>query len=294
MTHHLLSDAKAFDLDAYLARIDYSGPREATLDVLRALHLRHPRAIAFENLNPLLRWPVGLDTASLVQKLVHDGRGGYCFEQNLLFAHALHALGFRFYGLAARVVYKQPPDTIAPRTHMLLVVALDAGTFIADVGFGVLTLTAPLRLIHEVEQTTPHEPFRLIAAGVEYQMEARVRHAWVPLYRFTLHEAYLPDYEMASWYLCHHPGSHFTTGLVVARPLVGRRYGLRDNVLSTHYHSGMTERRILATSDALRAALEECFGLRVPEGPEVDAAFARISTARPLRRASSADHARVP
>jgi len=77
------------DCDAYFRRIGYAGPRTATLETLRALHALHPQAIAFENLNPLLGWPVPLDAPSLQRKLVHEGRGGCCFEQNLLLSHVL-------------------------------------------------------------------------------------------------------------------------------------------------------------------------------------------------------------
>lgn len=47
-----------FDLDAYLDRIGYSGPRTPTIETLQAIHALHPAAIPFENLNPLLGWPV--------------------------------------------------------------------------------------------------------------------------------------------------------------------------------------------------------------------------------------------
>src|SRR5471032_2344964 len=96
------------DLDAYFARIGYDGPRMATLETLRALHRLQPQVIAFENLDPLLGRPVRLDASSLEQKLVHGGRGGYCFEQNLLFAHALRAIGFKVTELAARVLWNVP------------------------------------------------------------------------------------------------------------------------------------------------------------------------------------------
>src|SRR6266581_4396740 len=86
------------DLDGYFRRISYTGERRATLDTLRAIHVRHPEAIAFENLNPLLKWPVRLDAPSLQQKLVRAGRGGYCFEQNLLLSHVLTGLGFKVAG----------------------------------------------------------------------------------------------------------------------------------------------------------------------------------------------------
>ena len=53
------------DLDAYFARVGYDGPRKPTLETLRALHFLQPQAIAFENLDPLLKRPVRLDPASL-------------------------------------------------------------------------------------------------------------------------------------------------------------------------------------------------------------------------------------
>src|SRR5262249_168864 len=113
------------DLDAYFRRIGYDGPRTPTLDVLRAIHARHPEAIPLENLNPFRRWPVRLDAASLEQKLVRDGRGGYCYEHNLLLGHVLSALAFRVTSLAARVLWNTPEGTIRPRSHSVLLVEID-------------------------------------------------------------------------------------------------------------------------------------------------------------------------
>ena len=59
------------DLDSYLKRIGYSGPRNATLETLRALQAKHPLAIPFENLDTLTGKPVQLDVSSLERKLVH-------------------------------------------------------------------------------------------------------------------------------------------------------------------------------------------------------------------------------
>ena len=65
-------------------------------------------------------------------------------------------------GLAARVLWNMPDGVVTPRSHMLLLIDLDDDAFVADVGFGGLTLTGPLRLQPNVEQATPHEPFRLM------------------------------------------------------------------------------------------------------------------------------------
>ena len=91
------------DLDAYFERIGHSYDRAPTLEMLQRLYALHTETIAFENLSPFLGEGVDLDASSLQEKLVSHGRGGYCYEQNLLFWHVLMELGFRARGLAARV-----------------------------------------------------------------------------------------------------------------------------------------------------------------------------------------------
>jgi N-hydroxyarylamine O-acetyltransferase len=265
------------DLEAYFHRIGYAGPGAATLETLRAVHLRHTESIAFENLNPLLRWPVRLDLPSLEQKIVREGRGGYCFEQNLLFGHALQALGFRVIGLGARVLWNMPEDVITPRSHMLLRVDVDGTRYVADAGFGVLTLTGPLRLEPDIEQMTPHEPFRLVRMGDEFLMQADMLGEWKSLYRFSLQEQFLPDYEVANWYLSTHPDSYFMTGLMAARPDPDCRYALRNNEFKVHALNGTTERRIIMNPAELRKTLEEPFRVKVPNAPEVDALLERLA-----------------
>jgi N-hydroxyarylamine O-acetyltransferase len=263
-------------LDAYLRRIGYDGPRAPMLETLRALHLRHALAIPFENLDPFLRRPVKLDLPSLEQKLVHSGRGGYCFEHNLLFKAALDALGFRVAGLAARVLWNQPDGATLPRTHMLLRVALDGQDYVADVGFGGQTLTGPIKLIAGVEQATPHEPFRLLAEGDGFLMQVSIGGEWKSLHRFDLQEQLLPDYELANWYISTHPQSRFVNNLTVAMPAADRRYALFNTEFTTHHLRGPRERRGLAGAAEIRRVLREVFGLTLPAGPELDAALDRL------------------
>jgi len=162
------------DLDAYFQRIGYSGDCSPRLTTLQAIHQRHSHMSAFENLNSLLKQPVKLDLASLQQKLIYQGRGGYCFEQNSLLRAVLLALGFQVTNLATRVLWNLPSGTIAPRSHMVLWVNIDGGPYIADVGFGGLTLTTPLALTPDIEHHTSHEPFRLIATERSYIYQAGV------------------------------------------------------------------------------------------------------------------------
>ena len=267
----------AIDLDAYFERIGYTGPRTPTLDALRGIHLRHAQAIPFENLNPFLGWPVHLDPQSLQQKLVHDGRGGYCFEQNLLLSHALQGVGFDVTGLAARVAWDAPENAVRPRSHMLLLINLDGAPYIADVGFGGLTLTGPLRLQADIEQATPHEPFRLIGTGDEFLLQAQFGGTWRTLYRFGLQEQLLPDYEVTNWYLSNHPESRFVTRLIAARPDADRRYALLNNELAVHHLNGRTERRVLASTAELQETLRTVFRVRLPDSPDLQTALTRLA-----------------
>ena len=263
------------DLEAYFRRIDYAGARDATLDTLRALHWQHAQSIPFENLNPYLGLPVPLDTASLERKLVQQQRGGYCFEQNLLLGEVLRSLGFRVRGLAARVTWNAPEDAVSARTHMLLHIDLAEGVHLADVGFGGMTLTGPLRLEPDIEQQTPHEPFRLLATGSDFIMQAKVREGWRSLYRFDLQAQVLPDYEVTNWYLANHPESRFVRNLVAARPTPQRRYALLNGALAVHQRGGPSERRVLESVTELRNVLVDCFRIQLPDVPQLDGALQR-------------------
>lgn len=264
------------DLHAYLKRIGYDGEPTPTIGTLRDVQLRHAESIAFENLNPLMGWPVHLDIESLQQKLVRSGRGGYCFEQNLLLKHALEVMGFHVTGLAARVLWNTPEGAVLPRSHMLLLVDLDGVRYVVDVGFGGVTLTGPLRLEVDIEQTTPHEPFRLVKAEDEFTEQVKIGGHWVSLYRFNLCEQLLPDYEMANWYLSTHPASRFVTGLLMARPAADRRYALLNNQFTVHYRHGGKDRCKITSVVGMRKTLEQDFRVVLPNAPELDAVLARL------------------
>ena len=172
------------NLNGYFERIGFAGSIAPTLATLELLHALHPASIAFENLNPFLGLPVKLDLASLQTKLLTERRGGYCCEHNLLFMAMLGELDFTVRGLTARVLWNNPDTADGPHHHMLLAVDINNSTYIADVGFGGLTLTAPLKLKADAEQTTPHEIFRLTGGDPVWQLEALVETEWKPLYAF--------------------------------------------------------------------------------------------------------------
>ncbi|HEY2623517.1 MAG TPA: arylamine N-acetyltransferase [Dyella sp.] len=268
----------AIDLNAYLRRLGYGGPVAPDITTLRALATAHVAAIPFENLDPLLRVPVSLEPDVVERKLVHEGRGGYCFEQNRLFLEVLKAIGFEVSGLIARVLWMQPEDEQTAETHMLLRIELDGESWLADVGFGSMALSGALRLQPDMQQPTGNEPFRLLNLGADWRMQSLVRGEWKTLYRFDLQPRQAIDYVVANHYTSTFPGSHFLHGLIAARTLADRRIGLRNREFAVHPTGGESVRRTLHGVAEIKQVLQEQFGIRLPAHAELDRRLAALPT----------------
>lgn len=271
-----------FDLDAYARRIGLAIPRSLTLETLSAIHGAHTGAIAFENLDPWLGRTPALDAASLQHKLVSQGRGGFCYEHNLLLGAALRRVGFNVTDLAARVRWNIPPEVLRPRTHMLLLVNVGTHRYLVDAGFGGHTVTAPLRLDRRVPQATPHGSFRLQREDGQYTLQALVREDWRTLYVFDLQPQTLGDFEMACWYLCNHPASVFRSTLMAARPLPdGGRLALRDQQFSEYRGDGEPQVQAMDSGAVLRELLQRRFGLQLGGLDGLDERLAALAAGGP-------------
>ncbi|MCR6670917.1 arylamine N-acetyltransferase [Devosia ginsengisoli] len=256
------------NLNAYFERIGFAGSIAPTLATLELIHALHPTAIAFENLNPLLGLPVNLDLNSIAKKLLAEGRGGYCYEHNLLLMAVLRELDFSVRGLAARVLWSDPTAIDRPPTHMLLAVEIGGATYIADTGFGGLTLTAPLKLKSEIEQATPHETFRLVGGAPDWVLEASIGDNWKPLYSFDTAEKTEADYAASNLQLS--TDSPFTRELRVALSPAGKRLALRDNRFTTHVAGEPSESRLLTSVAEMREVLSGSFGIQLPAAELLD------------------------
>ncbi|WP_343518195.1 arylamine N-acetyltransferase [Sphingomonas sp.] len=266
----------AAEIDAYFARIGWAGPVAADRATLDAIAAHHPTAIPFENLDPYLDRPVDLAPEALVAKLIHGRRGGYCFEQNGLLRLVLEAIGFAVTPLSGRVVWNMDPETVTARTHMVLRVDLADGPVLIDSGFGSAVPTGVLDLVPDIEQPTPHEPFRFVRIDEEWRAQIRIGAEWRTTYRFDLSPQRDIDYAVANWYTSTHPNSHFRHGLTLARPLQGRRISLRGTEFATHSLGGSSERRSLAEPEEVAAVIEDAFGIAIPDRP---ALLARLNRA---------------
>jgi len=251
------------DLSAYLQRIEYAGDPGADEVTLKALHLAHATRIPFENLDILLGRSIPLDLGCVQTKLVQQRRGGYCFEQNTLFAAVLRKLGFSVTALAARV--RQRQTTLLPRTHMCLRVRAGDQDWIADVGFGGEGLLMPVPMTgqpvpqflwtYRVTEETP---------GV-WVLQSQRDHVWSDLYAFSLEPQEDVDFKLANYYVSTHPESRFVRTLTVQLPTPERRQILRDRELTIDTGNNF-ETTVVENDEALLDVLRNNFDLDFPRG----------------------------
>jgi len=269
------------DLDRYLARIGLAAAPEASPEGVAALQSAHRLAIGFENLDAMLRRPIRIDAASVFDKLVTHGRGGYCFEQNRLFSNVLTALGVPNRPLLARVRLGQPEGAQPPRTHVCLLASIAGSPWLADAGFGGSNL-APLPLLdgaealtadgarHRLRRTGERGSFSgewlLERAGPATATDGRAApHAdWQDQYTFDLSEVVADDLEQANHWTSTRPDTRFTTLHVASIPLATGFASMVDRDLTVHGAEGTQRREIADVADYTRT-LREVFRIALSE-----------------------------
>jgi N-hydroxyarylamine O-acetyltransferase len=251
------------DLPAYAARTGYTGLWNQTHNTLKNLHLAHANQSPFENLDVLLRRPIRLDLESLWAKLITARRGGYCFEQNALFAAVLEAAGYPVTRLAARV--RMGAAAVRPRSHMMLAVQAEGETLLADVGFGGAGLLIPIPLNPGASVEHQGWTHRLIAEGAVQVLQAQTPAGWLDLYSFTQEPQYPVDYEVSNHYASTHPSSPFTKMILVQRPTPECRLLLQNRRLIEQRPSASSE-LVLPNYEAILEALATRFNLHFPPG----------------------------
>jgi N-hydroxyarylamine O-acetyltransferase len=251
----------ALDLDAYCARINYTGSRGARVTTLKELHLAHAHTVPFENLDIHLGKPLSLEPADLFSKIVTHKRGGYCYEVNSFFTMVLRAFGFRVQGLLARVLYSFAD--IRPRSHQLLLVTVDNESWIADVGFGSCCLREPLHLKPGVVNEQGPDSFRLKAEpGPTYILEAFLGGRWQDLYGFTLEPFELVDYEPFNYWNSTSPHVRWTQQKVCTIPTKDGRIVAVDNEFKIHGRDN-TQTILAKTHEEYLQLLHDFFGLEI-------------------------------
>lgn len=251
------------DLNAYTARIGYTGPLTHSLETLVGLHRAQAFSIPFENLDIHLNRPIGLDPASLQRKLIGEERGGYCYELNGLFRLVLQQLGFSVTCLVGRNLLAGYP--LRPRAHQILLVEVAGQPWLVDLGFGTNGLIEPIPLAVGPEHFQFFDAYRLQAAPQHnYHLQLHMQGEWQSLYTFTLDEAQPSDYQMMNFYYSQAPDSPFRKQRICTLAAPDFRVSLVDRELKIRRADGSIAVSLLTDDEAYEHALGTLFGLRLP------------------------------
>lgn len=267
--------------DSYLERIGAARPARADAAALRELQLRHLTSVPFENLSIHLGEDIVLEEEALLDKVVADRRGGFCYELNGAFAALLRSLGFRVTLLQARV-HGDGGRLGIPYDHMALRVETDdgSGPWLADVGFGDHA-QHPLPLGDRTDQEDPRGTFRIAPAPAEHIVDAggpegaggageygdlEVLRDGTPQFRLDLRPRALADFRAGSWYHRTSPDSGFTRGPVCSRFTATGRITLKGRRLLTTVGEDRHETE-LHSDEEVFAAYREHFGMRLDRLP---------------------------
>lgn len=246
-------------VEKYLARIGMSLPEDFAPDsaFLRELQFAHCTHVPYENLDIIRGIPLSLDEADLYKKVVEQGKGGFCFELNGLFAWLLRQLGYKVTEYAAR--YLRGESELPMRRHRVLKVEATDGVWCCDVGIGEVCPRYPLRLVEGVEQPQFDECYRFEKDEfLGWVLMDLHKGEWRRFYSFT-EEPQLPqDYDALCLYCEKSPKSPFIHSEMFSLKTPAGRITLDGNVYKEFADGEVLVKEL---SDAEMPAAYAKFGL---------------------------------
>ncbi|HEY6741886.1 MAG TPA: arylamine N-acetyltransferase [Lapillicoccus sp.] len=230
------------DLDAYLSRVGEpaAAPSRPALD---AIHEAHVRTFTFDNIDVILDQHPGVRLDAVQEKFLGRGRGGYCFEHNVVFAAVLERLGYDVERRLGRV-----GDPSAPRTHCVLVVTVDGERVLADPGFG-MSLLRPISLTNGTEDDYGGWRYRLrqvtLGAGWGWALERWRDEHWEAMHLHDELPVHPLDYVVGHHFTSTYPSIHFRQMLMLTRHLPDRHVAVTHETVTVRRPGRPTEHREL-------------------------------------------------
>lgn len=254
----------------YMKRIGFEKQTEPSFDTLSALVHAHAMSVPFENIDIQNKVPIVLDTHAFFDKIVTNGRGGYCYELNGLFYELLADIGYDVRRVMGRVVNGK---YIGPEyDHMALIVTIGGIEYLVDVGFGDFALI-PLALSCNDLQTDGKGEFLISDHG---DMDGRVYKKVEKLnplnkdlsvkYYFTTDEQQLHDFADMNEHQQNDEDSHFVRNYICTMPTEHGRISILNNKAVFTYKD---KKRSRIVNEEERAYLvSKYFGINIEDNIE--------------------------
>lgn len=254
--------AENFVLADYLQRIKLiDATPEPTLKFIAKMMQQHLFNIPFENLDVQAGKIVSLVPEEIVDKIVYQNRGGYCYEVNGLLALALQKLGISCYFTAA---HSMTYGTRRPRTHLVIIAQIEGNTYLLDTGFGSNGIRLPMDLSKVNQEIVQDgQTYKLEKKGSDFNLSTLVQETWLPQYSFKKQTYEYIEFSLGNYYNSTHPNSIFVKApLIVLFNPEGKKV-LSGNTIKYYVNGQMTEK--VFDKSEYATILKDEFNLSTPD-----------------------------
>ncbi len=247
--------------EKYFSRIGIEktdiAPSLENLKLLQKQHLLH---VPFENLNIHWKRAIVLDTKAILQKILEENRGGFCYELNGLFYKLLAEIGFRSKMISARVSNGKG-EFGAEFDHLAILTEIDGEEYLVDVGFGSFT-AEPLKFVLDAEQKDENGVFLIRKFDENYfEVVTKDGDEWKSEYIFTTLPRDLAEFAEMCHFHQTSPESHFTRNKIFSLMTKDGRKTLTDSKF-IETKGGQKNECLINSVEEFNRILEREFGLK--------------------------------
>ena len=188
---------------------------EYTEEFLSLIVTKSVENIAYENLDILENKPISLEFKDIYEKIVVNGKGGYCFELNGLLTHIFKEMGFDSCDRFAR--YLRGEKEIPMRRHRVCIVNLNGVKYMCDIGVGEVAPKKALKLEENLVQKLGDETYKFVKSDKHgWVLMDYYKDAWREYICFTDDVQYDVDFIQPSFFCEMHPSSPFNKVPIIA------------------------------------------------------------------------------
>ena len=245
-------------LENYL-EIDTHTDHGNHLETLNYYIERYVLNVPFENINVQNGQPIALDNESMIDKIVNQHRGGYCYEQNRLFCEYLTSKGYNVYMVSATIY--NGSDWAMEGSHMALIVILNQKKYLVDVGYADIPKAA-IPIAHDEQPVYDvNGEFKVSKVSDHtFEMKKEVDYKWQTQYQFKDEPRELADFEPGIAFNQNNESSIFVQKLLISKAMpYGRVTMSNDHITLTHH--GQKEKKNI-TSENYKYFLHRYFNIK--------------------------------
>ncbi|MGX0332475.1 arylamine N-acetyltransferase family protein [Staphylococcus cohnii] len=245
-------------LEKYLG-IDTHTYHDNLLETLNYYIERYVLNVPFENINVQNGQPIALDNPSMIDKIVNEHRGGYCYEQNRLFCAFLTSKGYNVYMVSATIY--NGSGWAMEGSHMALIVTLNQKKYLVDVGYADIPKAAmPITNDEEIVYDVNSEFKVSKVSDHTFEMKKKVDHKWQTQYQFEYEPKVLADFEQGIAFNQNNEASIFVQQLLISKATTFGRVTMSNNHLTITDHGQKEKKNI--TSGNYKYFLYRYFGIK--------------------------------